>query len=305
MAFENECFVISPIGPQGSIIRDRADKVLRHVINPAVQALGRDLTVVRADDINAPGQITQQVIEHCVKARVAVADLTDSNANVFYELGLRHARNLPTVLISELQQLPFDVASMRTIFYDHTDLDKVHDCIDRLTKQLEHALDVGGDSPVTHIEALPKSNPAAKTERTISAVLYGIDKMMDQVSNLERRFGWLEENVAEAVGYPEFSIPGHERQVVAWLVGAMSLLGADARGIVTRRLGLLTGGPTSSEAVAEELGLTAEEVDEVTRSALTVWRSNAAHEEITPSVHATYRDLGQLLGPEPDASEPA
>jgi len=47
----------------------------------------------------------------------AVADLTTANANVFYELGVRHAvRPWSTVLLfAEGSRLPFDVAYLRAI----------------------------------------------------------------------------------------------------------------------------------------------------------------------------------------------
>jgi hypothetical protein len=82
-AFDAECFLISPIGTDGSPIRDRADGVMDYIVTPAAAEVG--LTVVRADRIAKPGQITRQVIEHVVGARAAVVDLTNANPNVYYE----------------------------------------------------------------------------------------------------------------------------------------------------------------------------------------------------------------------------
>ena len=52
------CFVISPIGSEGTEIRDRADQVLRHLIEPAVKLYGYQ--AIRADAISTPGMITSQ-----------------------------------------------------------------------------------------------------------------------------------------------------------------------------------------------------------------------------------------------------
>lgn len=66
-AFEDECFLISPIGDDDSDARRRADGVREYIVKPAVAELG--LSTVRADDIAQPGQITLQVIEHVLEAK--------------------------------------------------------------------------------------------------------------------------------------------------------------------------------------------------------------------------------------------
>ena len=87
------------------------------------------MSSVATDQISEPGQITLQVIDRVLRARAAVADLTGSNANVYYELAIRHTAKLPVALIAEKdRQLPFDIAQMRTIFVDHTDLASADSC---------------------------------------------------------------------------------------------------------------------------------------------------------------------------------
>jgi hypothetical protein len=55
-------------------------------------------------------------------AKVLVAELTEKNANVFYELGLAHAIGKPVVLIADnLTDIPFDLQSLRVIIYDKND----------------------------------------------------------------------------------------------------------------------------------------------------------------------------------------
>jgi hypothetical protein len=120
---KKHCFVISPIGQDDTDIRKRADQVLRHIIK---KALSDSYTVERADDISKPGLITLQIIERLMKAPMVVADLTDANANVYYELAIRHFVKKPVVhLITEGQKPPFDVAQMRYISYDLADPDSV------------------------------------------------------------------------------------------------------------------------------------------------------------------------------------
>jgi hypothetical protein len=145
------CFVISQIGEVGSPERDRADKVLRHVITPAVMARGYG-EPLRAERIAAPGVITSQIVEHVLESDLVVADLTGQNANVFYELALRHAVRKPVVqLIARGEKIPFDVAPVRTIQLDHQDLDSAADARKAIEAQIvavekDPAL---ADNPVT------------------------------------------------------------------------------------------------------------------------------------------------------------
>ena len=115
---EKLCFVISPIGDQDSETRKRSDQVLRHVVRPAADICG--YMAVRADEIDKPGIITSQVIQHVVNDDLVVADLTESNPNVFYELAIRHALKKPLVqIIRKGEAIPFDVFVYR-VTHQHT-----------------------------------------------------------------------------------------------------------------------------------------------------------------------------------------
>ncbi len=81
------------------------------------------LRVVRADHIDNPGLITGQVIQHLLRSRLVIADLSFHNPNVFYELAIRHATGKPTVLVCRAQDaLPFDISDLRTVRIDMTDI---------------------------------------------------------------------------------------------------------------------------------------------------------------------------------------
>src|SRR6516225_2897300 len=109
------CVVVSPIGADESEVRKAADKVLKHVIT---KALAGRYKIQRADEIATPGLITAQVVERLLDAPLVVADLSDRNANVYYELAIRHAAQKPVIhIIAEGQDVPFDVKDMRLISY--------------------------------------------------------------------------------------------------------------------------------------------------------------------------------------------
>ncbi|MFN3168821.1 MAG: hypothetical protein ACE37H_17345 [Phycisphaeraceae bacterium] len=115
------CFYITPIGSEDSEERKHSDLFISSLIQPALDELG--LTVVRADQIGEPGMITSQVLQYLKKSKLAVADLSYLNPNVFYEVALRHALRLPVVqLIRKADRLPFDVNQARTLVFDTSDI---------------------------------------------------------------------------------------------------------------------------------------------------------------------------------------
>lgn len=129
------CFVISPIGEENSDTRRRSDQVLKHIIKPSAESCG--YRAIRADEIDKPGLITSQVIQRVVEDPLVIADLTETNPNVFYELAIRHAIQKPLVQIIEKgQRIPFDVAGTRTIYVDHKDLDSVSSAKDEIIRQI-------------------------------------------------------------------------------------------------------------------------------------------------------------------------
>jgi hypothetical protein len=94
------CFVLMPFGKKptvGGTLVD-FDGVYREVIAPGI--VGAELDPLRADEEMTGGIIHKPMFERLILCEYAVADLTKANANVFYEMGLRHAvRPASTVLV--------------------------------------------------------------------------------------------------------------------------------------------------------------------------------------------------------------
>ena len=113
------CFVLMPFGKKQDAagVSINFDSIYQDLIGPAIEAAGME--VVRADEELAGGLIHKPMYERLILCEYAVADLTTANANVFYELGLRHAvRRHSTVLIfADSGRLPFDVAPLRALPY--------------------------------------------------------------------------------------------------------------------------------------------------------------------------------------------
>lgn len=144
------CFVIAPIGEDLSEIRNRSDKVLKYVILPIVEKFG--YRAIRGDQITEPGLITNQVIQNTVQSDLVIADLTDHNPNVFYELAIRHAIQKPLISIIEKgQKIPFDVSTMRTVMFDHTDLESVEIAHSEIANQIKtiESLNIAIETPIS------------------------------------------------------------------------------------------------------------------------------------------------------------
>ena len=111
------CFVLMPFGskpdPVGGPNID-FNRVYALAIKPGIE--DADMFPIRADEEKLGGIIHKAMFERLLVCDFAVADLTTSNANVMYELGVRHAARPRTTLTiyAESTPLPFDVRLLRT-----------------------------------------------------------------------------------------------------------------------------------------------------------------------------------------------
>ncbi len=154
MAVKPLCFVLMPFGSKsdGSGGMIDFDAVYDQLIEAAIRSA--DLTPLRADEEQVGGVIHKPMFERLILCEYAVADLTTANANVFYELGIRHAvRDWATMLIfaEGRGQLPFDVAPLRAMPYrlsaDGKPLE-AQAAAAALAKKLRDAREADSDSPI-------------------------------------------------------------------------------------------------------------------------------------------------------------
>jgi len=182
------CFVIAPIGEPGTETRKRSDIILKYVIGPATESCG--YTTLRADQISEPGLITSQVIQHVVDDALLIADLTDRNPNVFYELAIRHALRRPLVqIIKKGEQIPFDVAGTRTIAVDHHDLESVEETKEEIIRQIMHLENAPQEieTPISvAIELKFMRQSENPIERSLGDLVSAIADMKSEMSNFQK-----------------------------------------------------------------------------------------------------------------------
>jgi len=219
---EKSCFVIAPIGDEGSDIRRRSDQVLKHIVGPAAKDCGYE--TMRADKISEPGIITSQVIQHLLDDALVIADLTGRKPNVFYELAIRHAVRKPVVqIIHAGESIPFDVAASRTIHVDHHDLDSVARCREELTQQIRSVEKDPSqvDTPISvavDLQSLRQSdNPLEKSNAEIISMLQELRAMVGEYRQFRVHPGVLEEfgmhfqRLSEVLDLPEGEEPNRAR----------------------------------------------------------------------------------------------
>jgi len=172
-----KCFVISPIGLEGTETRARSDQIFSFVIKPAVEVLGYE--AIRGDQIHQPGMISSQVIEHLMDDEIAIADLTGKNPNVYYELAIRHVIKKPVIHIKDVSEsLPFDVLGMRTIDVDYRFIQSMERCKQDIIKQIK-----GIESSSNEIET-----PITFTERakSIDGILSELVRLDSEIKSIKQ-----------------------------------------------------------------------------------------------------------------------
>jgi hypothetical protein len=139
------CFVVMGFGKKTDFETGRVldlDRSYRYLIKPAVEGAG--LKCIRADEVVHSGMIDVPMYELLLKADIVVADLSTSNRNAIYELGVRHAlRPYTTVIIAEEQMLKspfFDLNHIVFRAYRHLGEDIGVSEANRFTSELTTAI---------------------------------------------------------------------------------------------------------------------------------------------------------------------
>jgi hypothetical protein len=134
------CFVLMPFGDMREL-----QAVYRDHVKPTIERSG--LHCERADDIYDVSGVMQSVWEGINRARLIVADLTERNANVFYELGIAHTIGKPVIMLSQsIDFVPFDLRHLRCITYTYTPpgITKLEEALERTLKTvLSGSADLG------------------------------------------------------------------------------------------------------------------------------------------------------------------
>lgn len=117
----NLCFLVMPFN-------DKRKELLEKVIKPEIEKKF-NLNVLKSGDIRGANQnIMENIWTYINQASVIIADMSDGNPNVFYELGICHTLGKPVILLCDEEsrekdyggRLPFDLSGLQVIFYSNS-----------------------------------------------------------------------------------------------------------------------------------------------------------------------------------------
>jgi nucleoside 2-deoxyribosyltransferase/phage shock protein A len=193
MEEKKEAFVVLPF-------ESDFNQVYNEVMEPALEEVGYEIN--KADSIDSQQNILEDIIRGISEADLLIADLTSSNPNVFYELGIAHGLGIPTVLITQdLEEVPFDLRAYKIIEYS-TEFTEIGDLQNELREIGEKHLDgeMTFGSPVSDFTSGDPSNSqsAQKEDEEIENEPSEPDRgVLDYAEEAEERRVELESDILE------------------------------------------------------------------------------------------------------------
>lgn len=119
MPKKGRCFVISPIGEDGSSIRNHADFFFEKIVLEVLSRASINMEASRADKFHFAEMITERIFSEILHSDLVIADITYHNPNVFYELAVSHfLRKKVVVCKTPTTKIPFDTNNFRILNID-------------------------------------------------------------------------------------------------------------------------------------------------------------------------------------------
>jgi hypothetical protein len=192
--------IVRPFGQKEGIDFDQVEKLL---IGPALRAV--EVNGATTEELVRQGNIREDMFALLLKYDLVVADISIHNANVFYELGVRHAlRDRHTFMIRcKKDEVPFDLRTDRCLEYDAADPQAA---LARLIEGLRQTVVSGrADSPVFRLVSGLQAQdwtrflqvPRDFTEEVVEAAKFkrngDLDLLASEVEGLEWEFEGLKQ----------------------------------------------------------------------------------------------------------------
>jgi hypothetical protein len=197
------CFVVGPIGADGSPTRGHADWLLDEIITPVFTEHFTDFDVVRSDKIAEPGMIDSQVINRLLDAELVIADMSFQNPNAFYEMGLRHMERKPIIHMFRAGEIiPFDVKPYRAIPFAFEHPKQRFEARQHLKQAVDAVLaaDYQVENPVTRARGYAELSRHAMPGMDV--ILAEIDALKAGLQSVEQSAAVAQITAARALGSP-------------------------------------------------------------------------------------------------------
>jgi len=110
--------------------------IFETIIKPTAKEIG--LRCSKADDMFSSGAIMEKIAQNIQKSSLIIADLSNKNPNVFYELGLAHALKKNVIMITQSSDdVPSDLRSLEYFKYSISNSQNIFDFKSKLKNILE------------------------------------------------------------------------------------------------------------------------------------------------------------------------
>ncbi len=205
---KKQCFVVGPIGKPESDVRVHADWFFEEIVEAVFwrESL-KDFKAIRADKISIPGMIDAQVIGHLLDADLVIADLSGTNPNAFYEIGIRHMVEKPIIHMHlEGDEIPFDVSLYRAIPFSRRTPADIRKARSDLAEAILAVMapNYTPDNPVIRARGRMNVRQSASPEMQV---------LFDEVTAIRTRLSGLEFQTGLSQTFPGTSVSGVEIQI--------------------------------------------------------------------------------------------
>ncbi len=194
---KKKCFVIMPVSATKSCTESEWNGIYEHMIKPAVTGSRLGYNCERSKPMT--GAFIRDILDGLNRADVVIADLTDRNPNVCYELGIRHTLKKRTILIAQnIEDVPSDLQSYWVVTYkkDLTGASEFKKRVREILREMQKDPEKS-DSPVAdflgikniYISSYEKSANLKKLAALISELSYNIhsvDDVLEEVAKSEQ-----------------------------------------------------------------------------------------------------------------------
>jgi hypothetical protein len=203
----NRCFVIMPFSETKTHQKVYWDKHYEEFLKPIINSCN-GLETFRSTPLRE--DIREQIINNLVFCPVVVADLTDYNPNVFWELGVRQSFKHGTITIAENSsnnpfEIPFHMSTKSIIYYDHNNFERdseftkefrkaIMDCINNPTNPdsiiLETVTGRGSIYEIIHHQEIIRRIEALISENELN--MFWLNKIYETIDeNKRKRFAFI------------------------------------------------------------------------------------------------------------------
>lgn len=215
---KKKCFMIMPFSKTSEKhTEDYWTKHYETFIKPLIES---DHPLIAERSAPLRGDILRQIITDLVAVPIVVADLTDANPNVYWELGVRQSFKHGTITIAENgTALPFDLGGKGTLFYFPDDHIKMQEFIEKLHRAIEDCLK-SPNLPDSHVletisgrgtlyQILTRNESVRKLEAVISEIKRSeivLENTMETCNeNIEKKKKMLAEGKEESQASVQFA----------------------------------------------------------------------------------------------------